>query len=226
MSETLDPQNLIEELVSSHEKEIESIGLILDTNSLIFSDFQESMFSGKEERSKVNAQLQEVLAQNGHLRKKDFNNMMQEILSTQESREVKIRDLLKNYFSEHKAMTQTLRSGLKEFRESLAKGEAERIKKFQILLKEILAKQQERKNGVTSRLKEFQEQQSNLSNRLRELLARGNDLRIKDLKSMLKEFKAQRKKRATVKQARKESVNAMIERFKRERQKTRCSQNG
>ncbi|MBU2572800.1 MAG: hypothetical protein KKH28_01820, partial [Elusimicrobia bacterium] len=48
--------------------------------------------------------------------------------------------------------------------------------------------------------------------KLRELLARGNDLRIKDLKLMVKEFANQREKRLALQKNRKEEVAELPDR--------------
>lgn len=206
-------------IVSSYEKRIESIGSIFDTSNLILSNFQESIFDTKEERGKISVQLREALAKNEHLRRKDFDNMMQGILVAQEQREKEVRNLLKDYFNQQKAMAQTLRENFSKFREGLVRGKAERLKEFQVLIKNILTEQEKRKEEITSKLKEFQQQQHNLATRLRELLVRGDELRIKDFKLMLKEFKRQREGRLKLQKKRKEEVTKMLAEFREGRQK-------
>lgn len=221
MSEALDLKKVIEDIVSSYQSKVESISSILDTTPLMFSDFQESIFDTKEEREKINNQLRDTLAKNEHLRRKDFDNMMQGILATQNRREKEVRDLLRNYFNNQKAMAQMLKETLERIKDSLAKGEAGRIKEFQDLIKDILTEQDERKNEVTSKLKEFQEEQKVLTTKLKELSDKGRELRIRDFKSMLREFKAQREKRLELQKERKDEVTRMLDSFKKARQVTR-----
>ena len=114
-------------------------------------------------------------------------------------------------------MAFALRENLSKFKDALAKGETERVKEFLAMIKGILARQEERKEEVTSKLKEFQKEQQEMAKRLKELLAKGSQLRIKDLKSMLKEFKAQYKERIARQEERREEVRHMLGDFKKER---------
>ena len=63
-------------------------------------------------------------------------------------------------------------------------------------------------------LQEFQKQQQHSAAKLRELLARGNNLRIKDLKLMVTEFGNQREKRLALQKDRKEEVAELLQRGK------------
>ena len=159
MQEVLDLKKVVEDIVSSHQSKVESISSIIDTTPLIFSDFQESILDTKEEREKINTQLRDILARNEHLRKKDFDTMMQDILLTQNQHEKEIRNLLKDYFNEQKNMAQSLKETLGNIKDSFAKDKAEKTREFRDSIREILARQDERKNEITSKLKEFQEEQ-------------------------------------------------------------------
>ena len=56
-----------------------------------------------------------------------------------------------------------------------------------------------------------------MAKRLKELSAKGSQLRIKDLKVMLKEFKSQNEERIVRQEKRREDVRHMIGVFKKER---------
>jgi hypothetical protein len=210
-------KNIIENVGSSYEWSIQSIEAILDTTHQLFEGFQDSFLDTKQEREKINGELRESLAKNESLRRKDFDNMMQGILSTQDEREKEVRNLLKTYLNEQKEIAWALRENLEKFKDSIAVGEVQRVKEFQVMIKEILAKQEERKNKVTSRLKEFQKEQQEMAKRFKELLAKGSELRIKDLKSMLKEFRARYKERVVHQEERKGKVHTLLGEFKKER---------
>ncbi len=185
-------KTMLADIITSHEARVESIGSLFENTYLVSRDFHESLADTRLEREGMRAQLRDILTQNEHLRRKDFDQMMQAILSVQDRREKEVKNLLDTYFSEQKEMSATLRENLDGFKESLAQGEAQRIRGFQTLLKDILAKQDERKNGVTVKLKEFQEEQKVVAARLKALLSKGRELRIRDLKVMLGEFKRKR----------------------------------
>lgn len=212
-----DMKNIVENIISSYETRIQSIGDIFDTTHQLLEGFQESFLDTKQEREKLKTELRESLAKNDSLRRKDFDNMMRVILSSQDEREKEVRFVLKNYLNEHKEMAFALRENLSKVKDALVKGEAERIKESQAMIKEILAKQEERKEEVTSKLKEFQKEQQEMAIRLKTLLAKGRELRIKDLKSMLKEFKAQHKERIARYEERREEVRHILGDFKKER---------
>ncbi|MEI7481370.1 MAG: hypothetical protein WCK75_03375 [Elusimicrobiota bacterium] len=185
-------KTMLADIITSHEARVESIGSLFENTYIVSRDFHESLADTRLEREGMRAQLRDILTQNEHLRRKDFDQMMQAILSVQDGREKEVKNLLDTYFNEQKEMSATLRGNLDGFKESLAQGEAQRIRGFQTLLKDILAKQDERKNGVTAKLKEFQEEQKVVAVRLKALLSKGRELRIRDLKVMLGEFKRKR----------------------------------
>lgn len=210
-------KNITENVISSYGWSIQSIEAILDTTHQFFEGFQDSFLDTKQEREKINGELRESLAKNECLRRKDFDNMTEGILSTQDEREKEVRNLLKTYLNEQKEMARALRENLEKFKDSIGKGEAQRVKEFQAMIKEILVKQDERKDKVTFKLKEFQKEQQEMAKRLKELLAKGRELRIKDLKLMLKEFKEQHKERRARKEERREEVRSMLGEFKKGR---------
>jgi chromosome segregation ATPase len=212
-----DMKNIVENIISSYEARIESIERIFYTTGQLLEGFQERLLDTREEREKVNAELRENLAKNESLRKKDFDNMMQDILSAQDQREKQVKSLLKNYLNEQREMANALGESLGNVKDALSKGQAERVREFQTVIKEILAEQDERKEEVTARLNEFQKEQQEMAKRLKRLLAKGRELRIKDLKSMLKELRGQRKERIVRQQERKEEVQGLLGDLKKER---------
>ncbi|MEW5767342.1 MAG: hypothetical protein AB1797_06900 [bacterium] len=207
-------------IVSSYEIKIQSTSDMFDTTHQLLQGFRESFLDTRGEREKISAQLRENLAQTGSLRRKDFDWMMQGILSTQDEKEKEVKDLLRTYLDDQKEMANALRESLGKFKDSLDRGEVQRVKDSQGLIKEILAKQDRRKNEVISRLKDFQKEQQEMTTRLKELLAKGRELRIRDLKTMLKEFEIQRQERIARQEERRKEVRKMLGDFKKERWET------
>ncbi|MDD5773803.1 MAG: hypothetical protein PHX78_10105 [bacterium] len=198
---------IINNVLSSYEDKIENIGEI----------FQDSFLDTSHEVEKINNELKDILAKNSSLRKKDFDQIMFGTFSFQVNREKEVRDLSKSYFNEQKEMSKGLRENLKKFKESLANGEIQRIQEFQDMIREILVKQEERKNEVTSKLKEFQKEQELMAKSLSDLLAKGRELRINDLKLMLQEFNTQNKERMLDHKNRKEDIREKLIEFKKMR---------
>lgn len=208
-------KNIVDNIVSSYETRIQSISTLFDTTHQVLQGFQDSLLDTREERGKLNEELRENLAKNKSLRRKDFDNLMEGIILTQNEREKEVRNLLNSYLHEQKEMAQDLRKNLKKFKDSLAKGEARRVKEFQEMIREILVKQEERKDKVTLRLKEFKKEQIVLTSKLKELLAKGKELRIRDLKSMLQEFNARYKERLGRQEERKKEVRQLLDEFRK-----------
>ncbi|MEW6375309.1 MAG: hypothetical protein AB1502_05890 [Thermodesulfobacteriota bacterium] len=212
-----DMTNIVEHIVSSYENRIQNIGTLFDTTHQILQGFQDTLIDTKQEREKLNSELRENLAQNKSLRRKDFDNMMGGIILTQNGREKEVRNLLNNYLNEQKEMARDLRKNLEKFKDSLIRGEAQRVKEFQGMIKDILTKQNGRRDEVISKLKEFRKEQKVLASKLKGLLAKGRDLRIKDLKKMLEEFKGHHEKRL----ARQEEIKREVRQLLGERKKVK-----
>jgi hypothetical protein len=106
---------------------------------------------------------------------------------------------------------------LRNFKDALTEGQTEKVKELQTLIKEILARQDESKIEVTSKLKEFQQGQQQTSKMLGGLLAKGGELRISDFKATLAEFKRQRKERLACQERRRQEVKDMLGEFKAKR---------
>jgi len=217
MTSATEKENILYSIISSYEARIQSIEVFFDTTGQIFQDFQDSLLSTRAEREKINNQLRENLAQNGSLRKKDFDRMIGVISSHLDESEQEIRQLSHKYLNEQTKLVQQLREGLRNFKDALTEGQAEKVKELQKLIKEILSKQDESKIEVTSKLKEFQQGQQQTSKMLKDLLAKGEELRIRHFKTMLVEFKRQRKERIACQRQRRQDVKSMLDAFKAKR---------
>jgi uncharacterized phage infection (PIP) family protein YhgE len=214
---TADKESILENVISSYEARIQSIEAFFEATGQIFQDFQDSLLSTRTEREKVNGQLRENLARNESLRKKDFDRMISVISSYLDQSEHQARQLSRRYLSEQTKLVQQLREGLRNFKNALTEGQAQRAKEVQTLIKEILSRQDENKTNVTLKLKEFQQGQQQTSKMLRDLLAKGENLRIRDFKAMLAEFERQRKERIACQERRRQKVQNMLSEFKAKR---------
>lgn len=212
-------QVFLDNIVSTYESSVRNMGAILDTTHKILEGFQDSFLDRKQEREKINAELREILAKNESLRWKDFDNMMQTIFLPQDRKEKEVRNLLSYYLNEQGEAVNTLRNNFIRVKDAIVTGETERVKEFQGMLKDIFARQDERKKEVTLKLKEFQRNQQEIRERLEELRTKGRELRIKDLKSMLKKFNIQHRERIAQQIERRDEVHNILDKFRKERSK-------
>jgi len=210
-------ESILEDIIFSYETRIQSIEAFFEATHQVFQDFQDSLVNTRQEREKINSQLRESLAKNGSLRRKDFDKMMNVISLHLDESEQQVRKLSQEYLGEQTKLMQQLREGLRDFKDALTKGQVQKVRELQTLIKEILTRQDESKIEVTSKLKEFQQGQQQTSKMLGDLLARGEDLRIRDFKAMLTEFKRQRKERIACQERRRREVKDMLGEFKAKR---------
>lgn len=217
MLATVNADSIVDKIASSYEIGIQGIEAFLETTHQLFRGFQDLVFDTTQEREGINDQLRENLAKTGSLRRKDFDNMMSAISSQQDRQEQEVRDLSKNYLNEQTSLARQLRENLRNFREALTRGESQRAKEFQTVIRAVLATQEKRKQEVISKLKEFQRQQQEMTKTLQNLLNKGRNLRVEDLKVMLGQFRQQRDSRIARQKERKGQVRNMLGDFRKER---------
>lgn len=219
-----DFKNAVDDLMSSYGTKIENIDHLFETTHLILNEFQQPLLELKDQRENIKAKLQDLLAKNEHLRRKDFDWMMQSIVLIQVEKEKGIKDLLNNYFLEQRSTLNLLKENLAKIKEALANGEGVPVKDSQDVMGQILTQQDQRKQEIALQLKEFQKEQQGMMKRLLELLAKGRELRIRDLKTMLKEFDVRRtevlahqEERKVEAQKRRQDIQSLLGEFRKRR---------
>lgn len=209
--------DIVDDMLFSYDARIKGMGDLFETSHQVLQGFRDSLLDTKEDRKIINNELRENLAKNESLRKRDFDNMMKGILSAQDDREKELRTLLNSYINEQKEMAQILRDSLDKLRTSVSNNEVVRINDFRDMMKDILVTQDRRKAYVTSKLKEFRKEQQETAERLKKLLAKGRDLRTRDLKLMLRELNINQKERLSHRQKRQIEVKNLLGGFNKKR---------
>lgn len=194
-----DMKRIAEDLVFSYQSRISTVSTIIENTNQLLEDF-------KTRRNEMSNQLKETLAKEESLRKKDFDKMMNNILPRQDEREKEVKNLLKTFFEEQKEIAEVIKK-------NLAEGKKVRIDNFKKKLQDIQAKQKTRENEVKTALMEFQEEYKEMAESLRSLLNKGETVRIKDFKEMVKNIRARQIERT-------KDVRKKLAEFKEERQDT------
>ncbi len=192
-----DMKRLTQEIVSSYQSRVSTIGVIIDDTHQLLEDF-------RTRRSGMTNQLKETLAKGGSLRKKDFDKMMKDILSCQDEREQQVKDLLRTFFEEQKEIAEIVKNNLEE-------GEKVRIYDFKKTLQDIQTRQKTRENEVSMTLKEFQREYREMAESLRSLLDKEEVIQIKDFKEALKNIRSRQIERT-------KEVRAKLDDFRKEQQ--------
>jgi hypothetical protein len=217
MIRALDSENLVDSVFCSYEARIQGVEGLLDTARNVLENFDNSLLDVRRECEQVSGQLRENLAKNGSLRKKDFDTMMRVVSAEQEQRGREVRDLSRQYLDEQTQLVRELRGRLHDFTSALAGGEVAKVTEHHQAITDLFTKQQQHSTDVVSKLKESQEEQQQAAGMLKDLLAKGRELRIKDLKLMLAEFGRQRKDRLEQQGQRREGVQDMLREFRAQR---------
>jgi hypothetical protein len=226
-------KEVVKAIIASYEDRISTIRKITETTYQRLESYQKEMHRTKEERIRLNAQLQEMLTRQQHLRRKDFNKMMGEISLgiNKRKREIEengdlVREKLRDYFDEQKNTATTLREKLSIFTDDLKKDESTRIKDFKLFLGNIQIQQEKRENEIRDMLRDFQKKseifrrdQEQIAQTLRELLSKGNSLRIRDFKVTLAEIQAQQRERNIFWKEERKKTSEMLDGFHQERRK-------
>jgi len=194
-----DMKRIPEELVSSYESRIANVAMIIDNTHKIIENFRNI-------RNDMSNHLKERLAKEETLRKKDFDNMIKNVLLMQDRREEEVRDLLKTFLEEQKEMAEIIKK-------QLADGNKVRLEDFQNLLDSIRTRQTQRGKEVNIMLKKFHEEYEEMTKSLYGLLRKGEDVHIKDLKSILKNIHSKQMNRSN-------EVREKLNEFRKEREKT------
>lgn len=217
MIKALDSDNFVDSVFCSYEARVQNVERFLETARNVFEQFDNSLLNVRHEYDEISEQLRDNLARNGSLRKKDFDDMMRVVSADQDQRGREVRDLSRKYLDEQAQLIQELRRRFRDFTGALAEGEIAKVTECHRAISDLFTRQQQCSNDVVSRLNESRQEQQQTAGMLRDLLAKGRELRIRDLKAMLAEFSRQRGQRQVQQGERREEVQDMLREFRAQR---------
>ncbi|MBI4296129.1 MAG: hypothetical protein HY667_03315 [Chloroflexi bacterium] len=150
-----------------------------------------SLAEAAEERAKLKISLQEILARNCSLRRKDFNTLMQIIVSESEMKKSRleeerkyIRQALTEYIDEQKQLVSSLRQQLVDFVHRQGDKDA-----LEETINKIKTAYQRKGLQVFAQLRDFHvrlevcwKEEREINGKLRSLVSRGESLRLEDLR--------------------------------------------
>lgn len=167
----------IREILDSYEKRVGSVGALM-------RQAIEAVKNSQRQQEEIAGELRNILAKSESLRKKDFDRMMEEMWGPRRKREKEIDDTLKSFLGEEKEVIDELRKKLVEA------GRPIKMDDFMVFKEPILNRQREREKKVNAILKSFCLEQEELNTVLRRLLSKGERVKIKDLKDMIRGLQA------------------------------------
>lgn len=158
------------EIISSYERRLKLV------NSLVCEAVRR-VNGYCREQEEMSRRLKENLARHGGMRKKDFDALMETVLAKRRERETETRQKLEKIWQEEGEMIILLKKTLSG---NCNPADFEKMKR------ETLLRLREREKDVAKSLMRLQLEQEELSAVLKNLLSKGGEVRIKDLKAMVK----------------------------------------
>ncbi len=131
---------IAKDIVASYEARIKVIQAIAEDTKKLLEEF-------REKRERMGQELKEALSQHESLRKKDFDGMMEDILTAQKTREENVKQMLADFQDEEMKVVEGLR-------EMLKRGENLRLKDFKKTLAKIREEQEIRQKETPNQINE------------------------------------------------------------------------
>jgi len=157
---------------------------IKDSCRDLFEVIRSSLDQLRQKRRVVNDRLCDSLAKKGSLRKKDYENMMDEIHVILDEKEQNAREEISSFLQDQKAFALTLRELMLGAVDFSSPELAARSRQLRTELAWIAEEQEQRKRGVIKRLTDFQVAHSRIIAHLESLLNNNEGIRCKDIKEV------------------------------------------
>lgn len=158
--------------------------------------------------------------------KRNLEDLAQDIITAYDARIKVVGEIVEDTHKMISNFRQQRENMSKELREILAKCESLRKKDFDRMMADIVMKQNEREEEVKKMLEDFRKEEEVMAEKIKNLLGKGEKVRIEDLKKMMRKIKKEQAQRTTETsvsvteqlQKMQEEVHTMLDNFKKERQ--------
>lgn len=219
---------LVSDLITCYENRISMVEELTSGHYYATATLDVSLAAVVEERVRLETDLQQILASNCSLRRKDFNTLMERIASESErmKRELEeerecVGEELKGYLGEQKQLVSSLRQQLVDF--TCEKADPDAIGALEATMAKFKAAYQSRGQQVFAMLRDFQlrlesfrREEEEISHKLQRLVEKGESLRIEDLRQF--EAAEAGQERRAERELRRQEVGRVLARFKQQRQ--------
>jgi hypothetical protein len=176
MSAGSDVKELAVSIIDSYEMRVSTVTTLMTQANNLLKSFQIEM-------EDMITQLRDNLAKSESLRKKDFDIMMRTMVDRMREIEQEEQDRFIKFQMEESEMIGRFRR--------LVSGESLVVTEdMEALREDVHTRQKERERRVVNGLKQFQIAQEEFRSGVKILLLKGDGVRIKDLKQMLRTIKA------------------------------------
>lgn len=187
----LNIDGFFDNIISSYENRIQKIQTafqssenITESSHFLFDNVHTSLNDLRKERDLLNAKLCETLAKNGSLRKKDYNTMMSGILCALDEKEKEAETQFLSFIEAQKETAQALKTSLLGIKDITSPDVTEKINLVKVQLSRISELQETRKETVMKSFSDFQKLHNRMIESLNDLLSKGDQIHIHDIKKI------------------------------------------
>jgi chromosome segregation ATPase len=216
------------ELITSYESRIATVEELMTTAYQATETSDGSFDILDEERERLKTGLQKTLAKNCSLRKKDFNCLLEQLLSDStknreaiEEERSRVREKVQEYLDEQKQLANSLRQQLIE----LAQDKTGKSSLDTIIgnIKATYADKGQQLFAILRdfqlHLEAFQKEQEAINHKLQRLVDKGESLHLEDMRQL--EAAEALQNRVTDRELRREEVERLLAHFRQQRQEIR-----
>jgi len=164
-------------IIDSYEMRVKTVNGLMAQACHVITGFQ-------TEIEEMIIQVRDNLARSESLRKTDFDRMMSDLTERREVRKAEAEAVFRRFQAEEEEMIGRLRK-------IMVAGGRSNPEDMEIIREDILRRQKEREADIVRVLKRFQVEQEELKRALRRLLEKGESVKVRDFKHMLKALRAQ-----------------------------------
>jgi len=168
---------LAKSVIDSYEMRVRTVNGLMEQAYGFLRSFQ-------MELEEMIDRLRDNLARGESLRKRDFDRMMVDFTERRLSHQLTAEDVLNRFQKEETEMIDRLRK-------IVVSGGRSNLKDMELIRDDILKRQKEREASVIQALKRIQVEQEELKAAIKRLLSKGEEVRMKDFKLMLKSLRVQ-----------------------------------
>lgn len=176
-----DLRTLADSILDSYEMRVRTVNGLMDQAYRFLKGFQ-------MEVEEMTVQVRDNLARAESLRKKDFDRMISDIMERRRHREQEAEQGLRLFREQEEEMIARLRKIILE-------GKRSSLEDIKLIKEDISRRQKERERKIIQALKQFQIEEEELRVALKKLLSKGEGVKVKDFKVMLRTLRAQQSER-------------------------------
>jgi len=173
-----DLKSLANSIIDSYEMRVSTVSGLMDQAYHFLESFQ-------LEVEEMSIRLRDNLAKGESLRKTDFDRMLGDVIECRQRTEQEAKQSLDRFQEEEKEMIDHLRK--------IVLGSSDSpLEDMGAIKDDISRRQKEREKDIIKALKRLQIEQEELKVALKNLLSKGDEVKVKDFRIMIKSLKAQR----------------------------------